>query len=75
MAKIVIDTTNLKKTKDKLSEQVAANPLAAAAVGAGFLNGSAALMNALTKRKNAKTQAKNAKAWTKEVNRRDRQTK
>lgn len=73
--KFEFDTHNLKVTKDKLMQQVRDNPLAAGAVGAGLLQGSSSLMNALTKRKNAKTASKNAKSWSTEVKRRDRAQK
>lgn len=68
--KIEFDTKNLKAYAKRAKEQIADNPLAAAATGAAALNGAAALMNAVTKRKNAKTARKNAKTWEREVNRR-----
>lgn len=70
--KIEIDTTKLKATKDKLLQQIAENPIAAAAIGAGLLNGSAALMNASTRRRNSKTAAKSSQTWDREVARRER---
>lgn len=73
--KIEFDTTNLKATAQRLKQQVAENPLAAAAIGAATLNGVSALMNATTKRKNAKTERINAKAWDREVSRREKSSK
>lgn len=59
--KFEFDTTRLK-------EQIETNPLAAAGVAAGLLAGASKLLNAVTARKNAKT-------WSKEVNRRTKNSK
>lgn len=61
MKKPNFDTTKLK-------EQIEDNPLVAAGIGAALLNGAAKLMNANTNRKNSKT-------WSREVKRRERNTK
>lgn len=59
--KINFDTTKLK-------EQIEDNPLVAAGIGAALLSGAAKLMNANTARKNSKT-------WSREVKRREKNSK
>jgi hypothetical protein len=59
--KINFDTTNLKR-------QIEDQPLVAAGIGSSILYGGAKLLNALTARKNAKT-------WSREVKRREKNSK
>lgn len=61
MAKFTFDTTKLK-------QQIEENPLVAAGIAIGLLNGVAKVMDANTNRKSAST-------WNREVARRERSTK